>query len=200
MEPAPEKRPRSPARRTRPVDGVPALLLGVALAVPGCIVIPVPSVTPDYRAGIIDDKTLESLIGLDQNEVHARVGYPDYSGMRGDFYVMVYEGETRHSTEVYAFVSGGYSGGGGKIDEGTSRTLHCQVLELDVERVVEDYDVMVRPAVGISARHDSGYVMEPASDCAKVVWGGSVEVGTLPGQVEATKTIMRQREEHRTPP
>ena len=203
MESTREKRLLSPTRRVRLVAGNLALLLGMALAGAGCIIVPVPSVTPDYRAGIIGDETLESLIGLDQSEVHERVGYPDYSGMRGATFAMVYQGETRHSTEVYAFVSGGYTGGGGKIDEGTSRTLHCQVLELDAGRIVEDYEVIVRPVAGITGRHVSGYVVEPASDCVTVVWGGTARVGTLPGQIEATKEIMRQREEREdshTPP
>lgn len=39
------------------------------LAETGCIIIPVPSVTPDYETDIIYDATLEPLIGLQQNEV-----------------------------------------------------------------------------------------------------------------------------------
>ncbi|MDX1432700.1 MAG: hypothetical protein R3286_09650 [Gammaproteobacteria bacterium] len=166
-----EKHSVSRARRARRIAGALVVSFGMAIAGGGCIIIPVPSVTPDYRSGIIEDDTLESLIGLDQAEVNDRIGYPDYSGRRGDSYVMVYQGETRHSTDVYMFVSGGYTAGGGKIDEGTSKTLHCQVLDLDADRIVQDYDVIVRPFTGITRRQDSGYVVEPANDCARVVWG-----------------------------
>lgn len=195
MESVFEKLSVSRAYRAWPIVGALTVLLGMAFAGSGCIIIPVPSVTPDYRSGIIEDDTLESLIGLDQVEVNDRIGYPDYSGRRGDTYVMVYQGETRHSTDIYAFVSAGYTGGGGKIDEGTSKTLHCQVLDLDADRIVQDYDVIVRPFTGITRRQDSGYVLEPANDCAKVVWGQDVEVGVLPGQIAATKEEKRLREE-----
>lgn len=196
MDCAIEKLPTGRTRRARLYTGMLALVLGTAFTGTACIIIPVPSVTPDYREGIIEDETLESLVGLDQAQVNDRIGYPDYSGRRGASYAMVYQGETRHSTEVYAFVSTGYTAGGGKIDEGTSKTLHCQVLELDANRIVRNYEVIVRPFVGITRRQDSDYVVEPASDCTKVVWGQSAQIGGLPGQIEATKKDMLQREQN----
>jgi len=194
MKFATAKHPVPCARRVRRIAGNLTLLLAVAIAGAGCIIIPVPSLTPDSKVGIIEDGMLESLVGLNQTEVNGEIGYPDYSGRRGNAYVMVYQGETRHSTDVYMFVSAGYAAGGGKVDEGTSKTLHCQVLELDAERIVQDYDVIIRPFTGITRRQDSGYVLTPVNDCSKVVWGQDARDGISSGQIEETKRIMQKRE------
>ncbi len=111
-------------------------MLGVVLAMSGCIIIPVPSVTPDRQSGIIDEATLESLVGLDREEVNARLGWPDFSGNLGDSYVMVYQGEKRYSTDVYAAIGAGYTGAVGKIGDGSSTTLYCYVIVLDENREV----------------------------------------------------------------
>ena len=195
MQCAFEKLSVSGARRARAVAGSMALLLGTLFAGAGCIIIPVPSLSPDSREGIIEDKTLEKLIGLDQTQVNEKIGYPDYSGLRGASYLMVYQGETRYSTDVYMYVSAGYTAGGGKIDQGTSKRLHCQVLELDANRIVQNYEVIVRPFTGITRREDSGYVLEPTDDCSEVVWGEAAPAGLASGQIEATKRIAQEREE-----
>ena len=49
---------------------------------------PIPSVSPDYATGIIDDTTLKSAIGLQQKEVYERLGLPAYAGPREQSYVM----------------------------------------------------------------------------------------------------------------
>lgn len=146
------------------------------LAVSGCIIVPVPSVTPDYESGIIDDDTLESLIGLGQEEVNARIGWPDYSGNHGDSYIMVYQGEKTYSTDVYAAVSGGYTAAVGKIDDGTSTTLYCYIIELNESRNVENYEVEARPSTGVSTREGADNALAPADDCSEVVWGPGAQV------------------------
>ena len=163
------------------------LVIGATLTETGCLIIPVPSVTPDHRSGIIEDETLESLIGLTQSEVKKRIGNPNYSGHLAQSYVMVYQGETRHSTDVYVFISAGYSGGASKLDDGTTTTLYCYVIEFDASRVARDFEVIVRPASGITRREDSGYSIKPAVDCSKVVWAAFMKDGVLPDDVEASK-------------
>lgn len=148
-------------------------MLTAVLTSTGCIIIPVPSLSPDYQTGIIDDETLESLIGLDQEEVNERIGWPDYSGNLGDAYVMVYQGEKRYSTDVYAAVSGGYTAAVGRIGGGTSTQFYCYVIELDENRKVEDYEIKARPSTGISKREGAVNAIEPADDCSDVVWGAS---------------------------
>lgn len=167
----PERRPSLQALGAFLRVGARLVVLGCALTVSGCIIVPVPSVTPDHQSGIIDDDTLESLIGLDEEEVSARIGWPDYSGNLGDSYVMVYQGEKRYSTDIYAAVSGGYTGAVGKIGSGTSTTLYCYVIELDENRKVVDYDIDARPSTGISKREGSNNPIEPAADCSQAVWG-----------------------------
>ena len=73
------------------VAGARVMVLGSTLTGTGCIIIPVPSLSPCYETGMIDETTLESLTGLDQDEVNGRVGWPDYSGLRGQSYLAVLE-------------------------------------------------------------------------------------------------------------
>lgn len=160
-----------PLSRECLIGGARLTLLWAMLTAAGCIILPVPSVTPDRQSGIIEDDTLESLIGLDQEGVSERIGWPDYSGNRGDFYVMVYQGEKEYSTEVYAVISGGYSAGAAKIDDGISTTLYCYIIELDDNRQVAGYDVDTRPTTGVTVREGTASAIEPADDCSEVVWG-----------------------------
>jgi len=101
---------------------------------------PVPSVSPDYETGIIDDATLESVIGLQQKEVNERLGLPTYAGRRAYSHVMVYQGEKHYSTDVAVVF---YGGGVGSFDAGMSKVFVCHVIEFDENRVAQDYDVMV---------------------------------------------------------
>ena len=94
-----------------------------------CIILSVPSVMPDYAAGVIDEAKLDSLIGLDQDEVIRQIGWPDYSGPRGHSYGTLYQGEKRYSTDVYfVFVAPPNDVDGTRIDTGNTKVLYCQVL------------------------------------------------------------------------
>lgn len=145
-------------------------VLGLTLSGAACIVVPIPSVTPDYQAGIIETSILESLVGLERDRVIERIGQPDVAGSDGDAYLLVYQGEKRYSTEVYAAVSAGYTGAVGKIDDGATSVLYCQVLVLDEHGVVEDYDVIARPTAGVARRGASDDALDPVTDCSEVLW------------------------------
>lgn len=155
------------------------LMLCLSLAGSGCIVVPVPSVTPDYRKGVIEDSILDSLIGLDQEQVAERIGQPDFAGPGEESYLLVYQGEKRYSTEVYAAVSAGYTAAAGKIDDGSSSVLRCQVLELAEDGTVRDYEVVSRPVSGITKRDSTGTTLDPVADCSEVVWSPGERGGIL---------------------
>ena len=173
------------------------LVVGATLMGTSCVIVPVPSTTPDYSAGIIEEESLESLIGLDRSEVTKRMGYPDYSGRRQDVSVVVYQGETRYLTKVHAFVTDGYNVASGVLGGDTTTTLYCYVVELDADDIVRDFDIIVRPASGITSREDSSYHIEPAVDCSQAVWAPLAQDGVLPDGIEATKKTMSQREASR---
>ena len=118
--------------------GARIVVLGATLVEAGCIIVPVPSVTPDNETGIIYEATLESLIGLDQEEVNERIGQPDFSSPRGHSYMMVYQGEKHYSTDVIVVVGGIGGAGAAKIDSVMSTVLVCFVIELNEHRVVQD--------------------------------------------------------------
>lgn len=145
-------------------------MLGGALLATGCIIIPVPSVSPVYETGMIDEATLESLAGLDEETVNARIGWPDFSGPRGHSNMLVYQGEKRYSTDVYMVVGAQYAAGGGKIDTGHTKVLYCHVIEMDADHVVQNYEVVARTPGGITARDSSNYTVDPIADCSEVVW------------------------------
>ena len=149
--------------------GARIVVLGTTLVGTGCIV-PVPSVSPVYTTGIFDEATMESLTGLDREEVNGRIGRPDYSGLRGDSYVMVYQGEKHYSTDVYIVFAAGGNAGGAKIDTGGTKGLYCYVIELDEDHIVKGYDVIVRMPGGITTRDSSDYAVDPIADCSEAVW------------------------------
>jgi len=128
---------------------------------------PVPSVSPDYETGIIDDATLESVIGLQQKEVNERLGLPTYAGRRAYSHVMVYQGEKHYSTDVAVVF---YGGGVGSFDAGMSKVFVCHVIEFDENRVAQDYDVMVRHPRGEIRRDSSEYTVGPVANCLEAVW------------------------------
>jgi hypothetical protein len=133
----------------------------------GCIMIPIPSISPDYATGIIDDTTLQSTIGLQQKEVNEQLGLPAYAGPREQSYVMVYQGEKHYTTDIAVFV---YGGAAGSFDAGMSKVFVCHVIELDNDRIVQDYDVMVRHPRGEIGRDSSEYTVGPIADCLEAVW------------------------------
>ena len=128
---------------------------------------PVPSVSPDYATGIIDDTTLKSTIGLQQKEVNERLGTPAYAGPREHSYVMVYQGEKHYTTDVAVIF---YGGAAASFDAGKSKVFVCHVIELDVNRIVQDFDVMVRHPRGEIGRDSSEYTVDPVADCLEAVW------------------------------
>jgi hypothetical protein len=148
------------------------VVLGIPLVGTGCIVLPVPSVTPCQQTGIIDDTTLESLAGLDQEGVRERLGWPDYSGPRGRSHLMVYEGAKHYSTDVFFAVAAGYTAAGGTIDGdcGTSKVMYCYVVELDENRIVEDHNVIARSPGALAKRDSSEETLEAIANCSEAVW------------------------------
>ena len=166
----PARRRAGMVRRRRLLAPV-ALLACAALTQVACV-LPVTSSTPAREEGIIDDDILESLIGLDHDAVIERIGPADYSGPRARAHLMVYQGVKEYSTDIYYAVSAGYTGAAGKLDDagGITRVFYCHVVELDESRIVRDYEVVARPASGISSRDndDDGY--GPVADCSEVVW------------------------------
>ena len=146
-------------------------LVGVTLSMiatgTGCIMFPIPSVSPDYATGIIDDTTLKSAIGLQQKEVHERLGLPAYAGPREHSYVMVYQGEKHYSTDIAVLV---YGGAAGSFDAGMSKVFVCYVIEFDENQIVQDYDVMVRHPRGEIRRDSSEYTVDPIANCLEAVW------------------------------
>jgi hypothetical protein len=128
----------------------------------------VPSITPDRETGIIDEPTLESLIGLDKEEVSERIGPPDYSGLRGHSYLMVYQGKTTYSTDLYVGAVGPYYiPVGGKTTTSTE-IFHCYVIELDENHVVQGYNVIDNAPRG-TRRDSSDEQVAPIADCAAAV-------------------------------
>lgn len=151
------------------IAGARIVALGTTLAGAGCIIIPVPSVTPDSETGIIDEATLESLIGLDKDDVNERIGQPDFSGPRGHYYMMVYQGEQTYSTDLYVGGVGPFFiPVGGKATTSTD-ILYCYVLELDENHVVRGYEVIDNALRG-TKRDTSDEQVAPIADCAAAVW------------------------------
>ena len=63
---------------------------------------------------------------------------------------MVYQGEKYYKTDMHVSVTVPYFGGGvGSFDSGTTKVFYCHILELDDTRIVQDYDVIARPAGGV---------------------------------------------------
>jgi TPR repeat protein len=133
----------------------------------------VPSVTPDNETGIIDETTLESLIGLSETEVIERIGQPDFSGPRGLSYMMVYQGEKIYSTDIYV---GGVGAMGpipfpyaGKADTTYTNVFHCFVMELNQNHVVQGYNVVDNTPRG-TRRDSTDEQVTPIANCAEAVW------------------------------
>ncbi len=155
------------------VAGARIVVLGTTLVGTGCVIVPVPSVTPDNESDIIDETTLESLIGLDKVEVIERIGQPDFSGPRERSYMMVYQGETTYSTDIYV---GGVGAIGpiifpyaAKVETSYSEIIHCYVIELDENQVVQGYNVIDNAPRG-TRRDSSDEQVVPIADCAEAVW------------------------------
>ncbi len=115
--------------RAQVIAGARIVMFSTTLVATGCIIVPVPSIDPDYQTDIIDEVTLESLTGVHEEEVVGRIGPPDYSGPRGHSYILVYQGEKHFSTDVVWIV-----GGGGVINTGKTKVLYCFVIELSVDK------------------------------------------------------------------
>jgi hypothetical protein len=135
----------------------------------GCIIVPVPSIDPDYQTDIIDDVTLESLTGVHEEEVIGRIGPPDYSGPRGHSYMLVYQGEKHFSTDVVWIVGGMGGAGGGVINTGKTKVLYCFVIELDEDHIVHGNEVIDSALVG-TRRDSSDDSVAPIADCSEAVW------------------------------
>jgi TPR repeat protein len=135
----------------------------------GCIIVPIPSIDPDYQTDIIDEVTLESLTGVHEEEVIGRIGPPDYSGPRGHSYMLVYQGEKHFSTDVVWIVGGMGGGGGGVINTGKTKVLYCFVIELDEDHIVHGNEVIDSALVG-TRRDSSDDPVAPIADCSEAVW------------------------------
>lgn len=164
--------PPDPRRRLRSVRlaGSGMLLCMLMLPATGCIIVPVPSLSPDYETGIIDESRLEELEGLHRDAVIEKLGWPDFIGPSGDARVMVYEGEKRYTTDVHAVVSAGYTATSVKIGDGLTTVLYCQTLDLDENGRVKEYDVTAYPTTGITKKDAPGASLPPVADCADVLW------------------------------
>ena len=144
-------------------------MLSTTLMAAGCIIVPVPSIDPDYQTDIIDEVTLESLTGVHEEEVIGRIGPPDYSGPRGHSYMLVYQGEKHFSTDVVWIVGGMGGVGGGVINTGKTKVLYCFVIELDEDHIVRGNEVIDSALVG-TRRDSSDDSVAPIADCSEAVW------------------------------
>ncbi len=132
-------------------------------------IVPVPSVTPDSETGVIHEATLESLIGLDKDDVNEWIGRPDFSAPRGHSDMMVYQGEKTYSTDLYVGAVGPFFiPVGGKTTTSTD-ILHCYVIELGENHVVQRYTVMDN-ALRATKRDSSDEQVAPIAECAAAVW------------------------------
>ncbi len=153
------------------VAGARVMVLGSTLMGTGCISFPVSSTSPVNETGLIDETTLESLIGLDQEEVSEKIGQPDYWGLRGDSYVLVYEGVETWSTDIYLGGIGPFFiPVFGKFDTDFTEVFHCYVIEMDEFHAVQGSEIIVRSSGGITSTEASYYTVDPIVDCAEAVW------------------------------
>ena len=145
---------------------------GALLFVSGCIIVPIPSMTPCHESGVIYEATLKSLKGGSRERVKDRLGTPDYAGPRGSSSLMVYQGEEHYSTDVFFAVAAGYTAAGGTIegDCATRKVLHCYVLELDADSTVRDYDIISGSVSGTTSPDSDEHVVDPITDCSEAVW------------------------------
>ncbi len=152
-------------------------LMAFSLIVPGtaCIIVPFPA-GPAQKTGIIDDATLQSLVGLSEKDVNSRLGTPDFVGPRGRAYLMVYEGEKHYPTRMAVYV---YPYFGGVSDPVMSKDLVCYVIELDDNRVVQDYETKQQDVVGVAKPDSAEYITEPIDDCSEAVWKPGQREGVL---------------------
>ncbi len=167
-----------------PISGARIVVLGIILVGTGCIIVPVPSVTPDKETGIIDEATLESLIGLDEEGVNERIGQPDYSGPRGHSYMMVYQGEKTYSTDLYVGAVGPFFIPVGGKNTTSTKIFHCYVIELDENHVVQGYKVIDNAPRG-TRRDSSDEQVTRIADCSEVVWTPDEREGMKIAELEA---------------
>ncbi len=163
-------------------------LMAFSLIVPGtaCIIVPFPA-GPAQETDIIDDATLQSLVGLSEKDVNSRLGTPDFVGPRGRTYLMVYEGEKHYPTRMAVYV---YPYAGGISDPVMSKDFVCYVIELDDNRVVQDYETRQQDAAGIPKPDSAEYITEPIDDCSEAVW----EPGQREGVLTKIAYLQRQAE------
>lgn len=149
-------------------------LIGIVLLCAGCVMVPITSPAPVRAEGIIDDDTLDSMLGLNVRSIIERVGLPDFAGVRGNDYIMVYQGEKEYRTNIHKlwvedhvhYASVHYDNRPGD----RTKVFHCQVIAFDDDRIARSYDVIVRPASGISRRDAYDGRPSPVSNCLEVVW------------------------------
>lgn len=147
---------------------------GLTVSGTACIVFPIPSVSPGKQTGIIDDSTLESLIGLQEKEVIAQLGLPDFAGPRDETYLMVYEGEKQYSTDVHV---ASVLGGGASTMEG-SIVLVCHLIELDSNHMVSNFEIKEQVAT-IPRTDNAQHNIESIRDCSGVGWKSDQREGVL---------------------
>ncbi len=119
------------AIRMFPTVGAVFMVLEITIIGTGCIIVPVSSTSP-VSTGLVDETTLESFIGLNQEEVSEQIGQPDYWGSRGDSYVLVYQGVETWSTDIYVAGLGPLGiPSATKTDTIYTEVIYCYVTELN---------------------------------------------------------------------
>ena len=114
----------------------------------------------------MDESTLESLIGLNQEQLVGSIGIPDYAGWHNGYYVIVYEGAKRYQTEVLMISQYG----GESVDVGPTKIVYCYVLGLDDSDIVQNYESIVGDPDGTSARDRPDRKLGLSDSCLEAVW------------------------------
>jgi hypothetical protein len=108
----------------------------------GCLVVPYPGPLPD--ASLIEESTLDSLLGTSREDVENELGRPDFvvTPPDGENSIVVYR-ELGSWGAVFWMVAAEYGAGGG-LEKGEDNRPFCYLLELDGQSKVVRYEVESR--------------------------------------------------------